>query len=194
MIPKVIHYCWFGGNPLSDIALSCINSWKKYCPDYEIIQWNEKNYNIENNLYAKEAYEEKNWAFVSDYARLDIIYRNGGIYLDTDVELIKSLDNLLGDSCFLALETSGYIATGLGFGAEKGSLAIKKMLDQYEGIHYKLAPNQYDTKPCPYRNTAPFISEGFKGDSKEIQILFDAKIYPIEYFCQIGRASCRARV
>ena len=94
-IPKKIHYCWFGRNEIPEKTLRCIESWKKYCPDYEIIQWNEDNYDINKIPYMKDAYKEKKWAFVSDYARLDVIYQYGGIYLDTDVELVNSLDDLL---------------------------------------------------------------------------------------------------
>ena len=124
MIPKVIHYCWFGGNELPELAMKCIDSWKKFCPDYEIKQWNEKNYDLDSSRYIKEAYKNKKWAFVSDYARLDIIYNNGGIYLDTDVELIGKLDEFLDEKCFLAAEREEYVNTGLGFGAEKGNVVI----------------------------------------------------------------------
>lgn len=186
MIPKIIHYCWFGGNPLPELALKCIESWKKYCPDYEIVCWNETNYSLDNKcVYVQEASEEKKWAFVSDYARLDIVYNHGGIYLDTDVELISSLDDLLNEKCFLGLETSGFIATGLGFGAEKNNIAIKKMLDEYRDIHFRIDKDIFDTTPCPRRNTAPFWVEGFNGDSKEIQHLFSATIYPPEFFCPL---------
>ena len=89
MIPKVIHYCWFGANALPESAIECIESWKQFCPDYEIIQWNETNYDVTKNRYMHEAYQNKKYGFVPDYARLDIIYTHGGIYLDTDVELIK---------------------------------------------------------------------------------------------------------
>ena len=92
MIPKKIHYCWVGGAPKPESVLVCINSWKKYCPDYEIIEWNETNYDFTKNKYMQQAYENKKWGFVPDYARLDIIYEHGGIYLDTDVEIIKSFD------------------------------------------------------------------------------------------------------
>ena len=97
MIPKVIHYCWFGGNPLPEEAKRCIESWKKYCPDYKIIEWNENNYDVNSNEYMKAAYKEKKWAFVSDYARIDVVYKCGGIYMDTDVELVKELDTFLNN-------------------------------------------------------------------------------------------------
>ncbi|RKW32245.1 MAG: glycosyl transferase, partial [Lachnoanaerobaculum sp.] len=104
MIPKVIHYCWFGGKPLPKIARKCIQSWKRFCPDYEIVEWNEKNYDIHKNSYMEEAYLQKKWGFVPDFARLDIIYQNGGIYLDTDVELIRPLDELLYHRAYMGFE------------------------------------------------------------------------------------------
>ena len=105
MIPKVIHYCWFGKNELPEDAKRCIASWKKFCPDYEIIEWNETNYDVRKNKYMSDAYDEKKWAFVSDYARIDIIYNYGGIYLDTDVELLRPLDELLKDKMFCGWES-----------------------------------------------------------------------------------------
>ena len=103
MIPKVIHYCWFGGSELPEYVERCIQSWKKFCPDYQIKRWDESNYNFEKYPFCREAYEKKKWAFVSDVARLDIVYSEGGIYLDTDVELIKSLDDLLIEHAFMGL-------------------------------------------------------------------------------------------
>ena len=189
MIPKIIHYCWFGGNPLPESVLKCIESWEKYCPDYEIKQWNEDNYDYKKQAYTLEAYEAKKWAFVSDFARLDIIYNNGGIYLDTDVELVKSLDSLLENKCFLAIEQpSHYIATGLGFGAEKGNEAIKEMLDEYSGIHFRLANGIYNIMPpCPARNTAPFYKYGFNLEIDKPINLNGAMVYPPEYFCPFER-------
>ena len=152
-IPKVINYCWFGGNKKSRLIKKCIASWKKMCPDYEIIEWNESNFDINSNPYIKEAYEAKKWAFVTDYVRLFVIYNNGGIYLDTDVELIKSLDSLLKYDSFFSLESEEYIATGLGFGAKKNNNLVKTMLDDYDGIHFKNEKGEVDLTPCPVRNT-----------------------------------------
>ena len=120
MIPKVIHYCWFGHNPLPERYKEWIKSWKRYCPDYEIVEWNESNYDVTKHPYMRAAYDAKKWGFVSDYARLDIIYENGGIYLDTDVELVKNLDELLYQEGFAGVDSSGRLSTGLGFGARKG--------------------------------------------------------------------------
>lgn len=183
MIPKKIHYCWFGKNPLPEYAVQCIDSWKKHCPDYEIIQWNEDNYDINKCDYIKEAYHAKKWAFVSDYARLDIIYNHGGIYLDTDVELIKNLDPLLNEKCFLAVEAESFlIATGLGFGAEKGDKNVKAMLDEYNGIHFEIAPGIFDPLNCPARNSKPFYKFGFSTEMNRVSSFNGATVFTPEYF------------
>lgn len=128
MIPKVIHYCWFGGNEKSEIIKQCIASWKKYCPDYEIIEWNESNFDINCCQYVKEAYEAKKWAFVSDYARYKIIYEHGGIYLDTDVELLDNLDKYLIYDTWFPRETQRTFNTGVGFAAIKNNKLIKNYI------------------------------------------------------------------
>lgn len=147
MIPKIIHYCWFGGNPKSNLIKQCIDSWKKYCPDYQIIEWNESNFNVNCNSYVKAAYEDKKWAFVSDYARLYVVYNCGGVYLDTDVLLHSKIDELLENKCWLASDDVRYVATGLGFGAEKGNWLIKTIMDAYEEYEYPSGTNVIrDTK------------------------------------------------
>lgn len=195
MIPKVINYCWFGGNPLSEVAIKCIESWKKFCPDYEIIQWNESNYDVNSCAYVKEAYDAKKWAFVSDYARLDIIYNHGGIYLDTDVELIKNIDVLLKEECFLGAETSGYIASGLGFGARKHSNVIKLLLDEYSDVHFKISENIFDQTTCPYRNTSPLLKLGYVYSEKEIWRYYnDVVVYPPEFFCPLDYETRKLKI
>ena len=141
MIPKIIHYCWFGGNPKSNLIKQCIDSWKKYCPDYQLIEWNESNFDINCNPYVKAAYEDKKWAFVSDYARLYIVYNQGGVYLDTDVLLHNGIDELLKNSCWMASDDVRYISTELGFGAEKGNWLIKAIMEAYEGYEYPSGTN-----------------------------------------------------
>ena len=185
MIPRVIHYCWFGGNPLPELAQKCIASWKKYCPNYEIKEWNESNFDLNACEYVKEAYDAKKWAFVSDYARLDIIDHNGGIYLDTDVELIKPLDEFLEVPAFFGAESTGFVNTGLGFGAEKENKAVKCMLSEYKAIRFKKDDGTYDTTPCPRRNTKPFEEEGYRFSEKEIWKTQYAIVFPPEYFCPI---------
>ena len=129
MIPKIIHYCWFGRNPKPELAVKCIKSWKKRCPDYEIIEWNEDNFDISScPLYVRQAYEAKKWAFVSDYVRLKVVYDEGGVYLDTDVELKKGLDALLAYDAYFGFEDGTHVNTGLGFGAVKGAPILKEMM------------------------------------------------------------------
>lgn len=152
MIPKVIHYCWFGNKQKPDIVERCINSWRTYCPDYEICEWNESNYDISKYAYAKEAYSEKYWAFVSDVARLDIILNCGGIYLDTDVELKSGLDTYLENDAFYFFECDRRINTGMGFGACAGHFSVDKMLEYYKNRNF-LKKGLPDKTPCPMINT-----------------------------------------
>lgn len=152
MIPKVINYCWFGGNPKPELIEKCIASWRKNCPDYEIIEWNESNYDVNKNTYMKEAYAAKKWAFVSDVARLDIIYNNGGVYLDTDVELFDTLDEWLKYDALFVFETGRYIATGLGFAAQKKNIALKYMLNCYYDLHF-IVNGKINECNCPTINT-----------------------------------------
>ena len=135
-IPKFIHYCWLGRNPKPESVLKCIDSWKKYCPDYKIKEWNEDNLDISNNLYSRQAYKAKVWAFATDYFRLWIIYNYGGIYLDTDVQIIKPLDPLLNNKSYMGFESSEYVNSGLGFGAEAGSKAIYEQMKIYESLQF----------------------------------------------------------
>lgn len=187
MIPKIIHYCWFGNNPKPALFERCLKSWKKYCPDYEIKEWNEKTFDISCNTYVKEAYKAKKWAFVTDYARLWIVFNYGGIYLDTDVELVCSMDDLLDNHAFLGFEDENKIATGLGFGAEKGNTIIGTMLHDYENIHFIKADGTYDLMTCPIRNTKAIAhllpNIILNGAICEIE---GATIYPTEYFCPLS--------
>lgn len=152
MIPKVIHYCWFGGNPKPEIIQKCIASWKRVCPEWEIVEWNESNYDISKSQFMQEAYASKKWGFVPDYARFDIVYQMGGVYLDTDVELFKSLDDWLKYDAFFAFESGRNIGCGLGFGAEKGHQSVKECLKYYEERHF-LIDGKMDQTPSPRINT-----------------------------------------
>lgn len=183
MIPRVIHYCWFGRNKKNRLIDYCIGTWKKYCPNYKILEWNEDNY-LSINKYFLQAIKAKKWSFASDYARLDIIYKYGGIYLDTDVELIQSLDRLIELECFLGTEEGKdgqLIATGLGFGAEAKHKAVKMMLDEYNDICFESKKGILDLTPCPKRNTLPFVRFGYKS-TERVQVIVGATIYPAEYF------------
>lgn len=189
MIPKKIHYCWFGGNPKPKLAKKCIKSWKKFCPDYEIIEWNEENFDISScPLYVRQAYEAKKWAFVTDYVRLQIIYAKGGIYFDTDVEIIKPLDDLLRYSAFFGFEDK-FIATGLGFGAEKGIELLKELMDDYKDIPFLLPDGTFDITVCPKRNTNVFLKHGLI-QNNTLQIIDDnIVILPPSYLCPIDYSS-----
>lgn len=131
MIPKIIHYCWFGGNPLPPLVQKCIKSWKKYCPDYEIVRWDESNFDISGSpLYVKQAYDKKKWAFVSDYVRLWALVNYGGVYMDTDVEVIQPIDRFLRESAFSGFEATDRIPTGI-MACEKDHPTFKEWLNEY---------------------------------------------------------------
>lgn len=182
MIPKVIHYCWFGGSELPDYVQKCIESWKKFCPDYQIKRWDESNYNFEKYSFCREAYEKKKWAFVSDVARLDIVYSEGGIYLDTDVELIKNLDDLLTEHAFMGFERGRLVATGLGFGGEKGNPAIKANLESYLKREFINEDKTLNLTPCPVITTDALEAFGLKRVDRT-QDLGKVKIFSSEHFC-----------
>lgn len=139
MIPKVIHYCWFGENPKNELIENCIKSWKKYAPNFEIIEWNESNFNVNKYLYSQQAYESKKYAFVSDVARFDILYNQGGIYLDTDVELIKPIDEFLDNRLFMGYDQKDLVASGLIMGAEKGHPLLQKIISFYQNNSFLLS-------------------------------------------------------
>ena len=191
-IPKSIHYCWFGRNPLPELAVKCIKSWEKYCPDYTITEWNEDNFDITScPLYVRQAYEAKKWAFVTDYVRLRVIYDHGGIYFDTDVELKKNIDSLLMHKAFFGFENGKHIATGLGFGAEKGTQIVAEMMRDYDDILFLRSNGGYDTTSCPKRNTDIFLRHGLVQDDS-LQILEDdILILPKIYLCPIDYSTMR---
>lgn len=156
-IPKVIHYCWFGKNEKPDIVKKCIASWKKYCSDWEIKEWNEDNFDVTSIPYMKEAYEAKKWAFVSDVARLLIIYQSGGVYLDTDVEVLQSINTLLDNEAFFAFETGRNINTGMGFGSVKEHAVVKEMIRYYNDKHF-FKNGKEQLFLCPAGNTEALIN------------------------------------
>lgn len=183
MIPKKIHYCWFGGKELPELAKKCIESWKKYCPDYEIIEWNESNFDLNMNDYVKEAYENKKWAFVSDVARLYALYTEGGIYMDTDVEVTQNLDKFLHHEAFSGFESYDSIPTGI-MACTKNNKLFKKLLDYYNDKHFvnkkgnfnmttnvEIITNELDGKGLVRNNTYQVV-EGFA-------------LYPCDYFCPL---------
>lgn len=180
MIPKIIHYCWFGGSDVPASVKACIATWKKFCPDYEIRLWDESNFDVNSHPFVKKAYECKAWAFVTDYVRLCIIYENGGVYLDTDVELLKNLDDLLQNKCYFGLQQGKKLcATGLGFGAEKGASILYKLMASYDKIEFD--PENKASLACPILNTQVLMDNGyiFKDDIFKND---EFTVYPPCYF------------
>lgn len=181
MIPKKIHYCWFGGNPLPEDAQKCIASWKKYCPDYVIKEWNESNFDISCIPFVAQAYEAGKYAFVSDVARLMIVYNEGGLYFDTDVEIVKSFDSLLSNTAFMGFETDEYVASGLGFGAEKGVQIIKENIDAYRDKSFFNDDGSPNIIKCTVVTTDTLLAKGLQTNGKK-QTVEDMVIYPAEFF------------
>ena len=191
MIPKVIHYCWFGRNPLPPLAVKCIESWKKYLPDYEIKEWNEDNFDVNIIPYTKEAYEAKKYAFVSDYARFLILYQHGGLYFDTDVEVIRPLDDIISKGAFMGCEneaqagaTALAVAPGLGLGCNPGLSFYKEMLDLYATLHFVKDDGTLNFKTVVEYTTELLVRHGLE-NTNEIQQIANLFIYPKEYFCPI---------
>lgn len=186
MIPKKIHYCWFGRGEKPKLAKKCIASWKKYCPDYEIIEWNEDNFDVNLNAYTKWCYENKKYAFLSDYVRLLVVCQNGGVYFDTDVEVIRNIDFLLDDQAFFGFETDGIdgihslngdINSGLAYGSVVNGYAIQNMIREYD----QLLDGQHGVVMCPELNTAALEKIGLKRDGRYQKFSWGT-VYPKEYF------------
>ena len=190
MIPKIIHYCWFGYNPLPELAKKCIASWEKFCPDYEILRWDESNFDLSAcPLYVRQAYETKKWSFVTDYVRLKVVHDHGGIYMDTDVELVRSLDKLLEYSAYFGFEDSTYVNTGLGFGAEKGQPLLKELMEDYDGVPFVREDGSFDLTPCPKRNTKVLLRYGLVSNGCKQVLEGNIFILPVEYLCPLDFAT-----
>ncbi|MBE6271833.1 MAG: glycosyl transferase [Prevotella ruminicola] len=200
MIPKIIHYCWFGGNPLPELAQRCIASWRKFLPDYEIKEWNEDNFDVNIIPYTAEAYRQKKYAFVSDYARFWIMYKYGGIYFDTDVEVIRSMDDMIAQGNFMGFEqdpdgenTPGRyaprycfaVALGLGFGLSKEHPFMQRMMDYYSGLEFDISHLTPWSKTIVAHTTEVLVTEGLQ-NTKGIQRVGDIFVYPHEYFAPIN--------
>lgn len=183
IIPKTIHYCWFGKGKMPKSALACIASWKKYCPSYEIVEWNESNFDVSQFHYSKEAYELKKFAFVTDVVRLFALYFYGGIYMDTDVEVIKPLDDFLVNRAFSGFESTCLIPTGI-MGAEKGNMWIWEQLCFYVDHHFLRDDGTMDlTTNVHYITDLSTEKHGFVPDGKMQELKFGMKLYPKDYFC-----------
>ena len=192
MIPKVIHYCWFGRNPLPESAVKCIESWRKYMPDYEIKEWNEDNFDVNIIPYTAEAYSVGKYAFVSDYARFWILYLYGGVYFDTDVEIIKPIDDIVEKGPFMGIEVMckvvpedliGYpmVAPGLGIGASAGMDFYKKVLDYYSSLHFLREDGSIISGTVVAHTTKLLVEEGLQ-KKEGLQLIAGMWIYPEDYF------------
>lgn len=189
-IPHVIHYCWFGGNPLPEQAKRCIESWKRFCPGFEIRQWDESNYDVNKCDYTREAYQAEKWAFVSDYARFDILNTHGGVYFDTDVELIRPIGDILEKGAFLGQEQRTEpdggvaVAPGLGMASQAGNAVFEKMLRMYGERHFLCADGTPDQTTVVHYMTEQLRSCGLT-DTEEIQTVCGITVYPWDYFCPL---------
>lgn len=181
MIPKRIHYCWFGRNQKSELALKCIESWKEKLPEYELIEWNEDTFDINENVYCKEAYEAKKWAFVTDYVRLKVLYEYGGIYMDTDVEVLGSLDEFLNCKAFSGFESDCSVPTGI-MASEANHPYVKELLEYYNDRHFLLEDGTYDVTNNVMIITALTQKKGLVLDNT-MQVVEDFTFYPKDYFC-----------
>ena len=179
MIPKKIHYCWFGRGEKPALAKKCIASWRKYCPDYEIIEWNEDNFDMSRYPYAQYCLDNRKWAFLSDFVRLVVGCEQGGIYFDTDVELIKKPDELLLYEAFYGFENDMNVATGLGFGSEANHPTVCAMKQQYLELPQK-ADGSFDMVICPALNTQALLPCGLQLNGQR-QNVGGAEILPVEY-------------
>lgn len=190
MIPKKIHYCWFGGKPKSRLIKKCIKSWMKFFPSYDIIEWNESNFDLDSCRYVREAYKAGKWAFVSDYARYKILYDEGGIYFDTDVEVIKHFDDIISHGAFFGCEnpdtdTPLAVNLGLGCAVEAKNAFYLEMLEQYERTSFYKEDGSLDLCTIVERTTERLKKYGLE-NKNEIQFVAGIRVYPSEYFCPIN--------
>ena len=179
VIPKLIHAIWFSGDPMPDLYLRCLESWKKYAPDYEIKIWNMETYKPDKCLFFEQAIEHKNWAFASDYARADLLYRYGGIYMDLDVEMLRPIDDLLYNDAYMSFESLDRIECGSGMGSRPGHPIIKEICESYEKRPYLKEDGTWDNSTCPVRYTQVIEKHGLKKDGG-FQFVEDVTVYPFE--------------
>lgn len=186
MIPKTIHYCWFGHNPLPPLARKCIASWRKFFPDYEIKEWNEDNFDVNAIPYTAQAYEHKKYAFVSDYARFKILHEYGGIYFDTDVEVIKPIDDILEKGPFFGLEQDLIdhfaCAPGLGFACSPGFGLLQEMLELYKNIDFEQSDGSLNQKTVVEHFSEMLLAKGLQ-PTPGIMEFGGAYFYPPDFFC-----------
>lgn len=192
-IPKVIHYMWLGKQKIPLALRKCMETWTQYCPDYEIVQWNESNYDVNKHIYMKEAYEQGAYGFIPDYARLDILHQYGGIYLDTDVELIKSLDGLLYEEAFCGVEKWQVLNFGGCSGAVKGNEMIYHFMQSRKNIHFNNKDGSQNRRTCGYYDTRTAMKYGYQLTGK-VQKIHDMNIYTSDYFHPYDYMSGRTQI
>ena len=185
MIPKVIHYCWFGKGKMPKMAKKCIKSWRKYCPDYEIKEWNEDNFNLDLYPYAREAYDNRKFAFVTDIVRLYALYHEGGIYMDTDVEVIKPIDAFLKHTAFSGFENEKNVPTGI-MASEKGGLWAKENLEYYNNRHFIKPDGSFDYTSNVVTITNYMLVHGLKQNNTYQEFPNLITIYPKDVFCPLN--------
>ena len=181
MVPKIIHYCWFGGKPKRELANKCISSWRRYCPGYEIIEWNESNFDVNFNKYVNEAFNSKKWAFVTDVVRLYVLVKYGGIYMDTDVEVLKPLDEFLDLQAFSGFESNDAIPTGI-MGSEKGFPLFKSFLQDYSQRHFLRNDGSFDLSTNCTAITDACLKKGLLLNNQK-QSIEGFTLFPSSYFC-----------
>ena len=192
-IPKIIHYCWFGENEKPNIVKRCIQSWKNILDGYEIIEWNENNFDIKSLSYVHEAYKNRKYAFVSDYVRLCVLDKYGGIYLDTDIEVFKKFDDLLEYSLFAGFEEGNLIATSV-IGAEQSNYLIKKYLNEYNNYNFYNTDGSMNLTPNVRRFTELLVEKGLSLDNSKQVLKGNMCILPIEYLSPYDYINCIYKV
>ena len=193
MIPKVIHYCWFGRGPKNDLANKCIESWKKFLPDYEIKEWNEDNFDLSKYKYAAEAYDNRKYAFVTDVVRLYALYTEGGVYMDTDVEVLKSFNPFLHHVMFSGFETDYTVPTGM-MAAEKGSIWAKELLDQYNDRAFVMPDGSLDMTTNTKVITDYMVEKGLILDNTYQDFPNFCTMYPADFFCPKDHTTGKIRI
>lgn len=188
MIPKIIHYCWFGRGEKPEMAKKCIASWKKFCPDFEIREWNEDNCNYLSIPFMAEAYAAKKYAFVSDVMRLLVLEQYGGVYFDTDVELVRDITPLLADEGFIGFETEQYVASGLTIASVPHHTVIRAMIAEYEKLHFTQPDGSVTPVGCPHLNTDVMVRFGLERNGRE-QTVEGIHVYPSEWFNPLDSAT-----